>query len=373
MPVKKALLVLEDGKYWEGTNFGDDGEVTAEIVFNTSMMGYQEVLTDPSYKGQMVLMTYPLIGNYGINDIDIESERVQVSAFIIKELSGLSSNYRSLENLENYMKRFGVMGLEGVDTRSVVLHIRSKGAMNAIISTIDTNIDSLLEKVKKAPKMLGADYVKNVSTQEKYQFSSRLYSTSLEQSKQRFKIAAYDFGIKRNILELMVREGMDVTVFPSTAKAEDIESINPDGIFLSNGPGDPAALDYIVNEIKKLFGKYPIFGICLGHQLLGIAFGGKTYKLKFGHRGANHPVKNLKTNKIEITVQNHGFCVDPDSLPKDIEITHWNLNDNTVEGFKHKELPIFCVQYHPEASAGPHDSEYLFTEFRNRIIEHKRN
>lgn len=373
MPVKKALLVLEDGAYWEGVNFGAGGETMAEIVFNTSMTGYQEILTDPSYKGQMVLMTYPLIGNYGINDIDVESDRVQASGFIVKELSAAASNHRSLENLENYLKRYGVMGIEGVDTRAIVLHIRSKGAMNAIISTNDTSVDSLVEKVRLAPKMLGADYVKVVSTDTVYNYKPRLYSPENTIEKPRYKIVAFDFGIKKNIPELMAKEGMDVVVVPATTKADEIESLNPDGVFLSNGPGDPAALSYIVDEIKKLFGKFSLFGICLGHQLLGLAVGAKTFKLKFGHRGANHPVKNMKTGKIEITVQNHGFAVDPESLPSTCEITHWNLNDNTLEGFRHKEIPMFCVQYHPEASAGPHDSEYLFNIFRELIDEKKKS
>ncbi len=364
MPAKKIILFLEDGTFWEGTNFGAEGEVAAEIVFNTSMMGYQEILTDPSYRGQMVVMTYPLIGNYGINEMDMESDKIQLSGFIVRELSGIASNFQSRENLENYLKRYGVVGIEGIDTRAIVLHIRSKGAMNAILSTTDFNHESLADKVRKAPKMLGADYVKDVSSPKKYVFESIQKIQPRKNSGKKYQIVAYDFGIKRNILELLKAEGMDITVVPFTTKADDVLSMKPDGVFLSNGPGDPAALGYIVDEIKILFGKIPLFGICLGHQLLGRAFGGKTYKLKFGHRGANHPVKNMQTNKIEITVQNHGFCVDPDSLPNNVEITHWNLNDNTVEGMRHKDLPIFCVQYHPEASAGPHDAEYLFNDFR---------
>jgi len=368
MSRQKALLVLEDGTVFEGASFGAVREVFGEVVFNTSMSGYQEILTDPSYYGQMVTMTYPLIGNYGINELDVESGSPQVTAFIVREVSGIPSNWRSHETLSNYLARHNIPGIEGIDTRALVLHIREKGAMRGGISPVDTNPESLLEKTRKSPEMIGQDYVYAVTTDHSYEYKSRLYKKSPTVEKP-LKIAAFDFGMKRNICELMLREGMEVTVLPSTTSAEDVESLMPDGVFLSNGPGDPAALDYIIREIKKLIGKYPIFGICLGHQLLCHAFGGKTYKLKFGHRGANHPVKDMTTGKIEITVQNHGFCVDAQSLPSSkVEVTHWNLNDQTVEGLAHKEYPVFCVQYHPEASAGPHDAAHLFSRFKQMIL-----
>ncbi|MBN1901225.1 glutamine-hydrolyzing carbamoyl-phosphate synthase small subunit [Candidatus Sumerlaeota bacterium] len=367
MSLQKAILVLEDGTVFEGNAFGAAREVFGETVFNTSMTGYQEILTDPSYYGQMVVMTYPLIGNYGINEIDVESEKPQVTAFIAREISGIPSNWRSRETLSNYLARHDIPGIEGIDTRALVLHIRRKGAMRGGISALDLNPERLLEKTLASPQMIGQDYVYIVSSDHTYQFLPRL-SPGIPPDKEPLKIVAYDFGIKRNICELMVDEGMEVTVLPSTTKAEEVEALKPDGVFLSNGPGDPAALDYIIREVKELIGKYPIFGICLGHQILGHVFGGKTYKLKFGHRGANHPVKDMTTGKIEITVQNHGFCVDPESLPSNVEITHWNLNDQTVEGMAHRELPVFCVQYHPEASAGPHDARHLFGRFREMII-----
>lgn len=366
MSSQKSILVLEDGEVFEGAAFGAPGEAFGEVVFNTSMTGYQEIMTDPSYYGQMVCMTYPLIGNYGINDLDIESARPQVSGFIVREVSGVTSNWRSNESLSNYLARHNIPGIEGIDTRKLVLHIREKGAMRGGISSLETNPEKLLKKVLDFPKMAGTDYVKDVTTHSVHPYSSRLEHKP--EQKPLLKIAAYDFGMKHNICELMVEEGMDVTVVPADTRAEDVLAMNPDGVFLSNGPGDPAALDYIIRETKQLIGKKPLFGICLGHQILGLALGGKTYKLKFGHRGANHPVKDLKTGKIEITVQNHGFCVDPDSLPEEAEITHWNLNDQTVEGLKHKELPIFCVQYHPEASPGPSDACHLFSRFRKMIL-----
>jgi len=368
MNSKKAILVLEDGAWFEGSAFGALRESFGEVVFNTSMTGYQEILTDPSYHGQMVCMTYPLIGNYGINQLDIESARPRVAAFIVRELSGITSNWRSNESLSNYMERHQIPGLEGIDTRSLVLHIREKGAMRGGLSSRDTNPESLLKKVMASPEMAGQDYVKIVSADKIFRYRPRLSGAPVE-GKKPLRIVAFDFGMKWNICELMIQEGMEVTVVPATTKAGEVEALNPDGVFLSNGPGDPAALDYIVREVKQLVGRYPIFGICLGHQILGHVFGGKTYKLKFGHRGANHPVKDVQTNRIEITVQNHGFCVDDQSLPSSVEVTHWNLNDHTVEGLAHREHPVFCVQYHPEASAGPHDAQHLFARFRQMILD----
>lgn len=370
MAKKRALLVLEDGRSFEGTAFGAEGEIFAEIVFNTSMTGYQEILTDPSYKGQMVVMTYPLIGNYGINGEDEESPQPHVAAFIIKELASLASNWRKKESLENYLERFNIMGLEGVDTRALVLHIREKGAMRAGLSTETLDPDVLLQKTLESPAMIGRDLVREVTPYASYHFQPKAARIQPE-DRRIYKIVAYDFGIKRNILNMISSQGCDITVVPATATAREVEELRPDGVVLSNGPGDPEALDYVIREIRGLLGKFPIFGICLGHQLLGLALGGKTYKLKFGHRGANHPVKDVATNKVEITVQNHGFCVDPDSLDSSkVEITHWNLNDHTVEGLRHKELPAFSVQYHPEASAGPHDSRYLFDRFLKMVEEH---
>lgn len=362
----KAFIALEDGTVFEGVSFGAAGEKAGEIVFNTSMTGYQEIMTDPSYKGQIVTMTYPLIGNYGINKEDIESSGPKVEGFIVKERSRITSNWRSEKSLDEYLKENNIIGIEGVDTRSLTLHIRTRGAMKGIISTIDLNPKSLIKKAKDSPGLIGRDLVKEVSCKKVYKAEEvirknlqlKAYSLKLK------KVVAMDFGMKRNILRCLINAGCDVTVVPANTKAKDILSQNPDGIFLSNGPGDPAAITYAIEEIKKLLGKKPIFGICLGQQLLGIAFGGRTFKLKFGHRGANHPVKDLTTGKIEITCQNHGFCVDINSLNKDeIEVTHINLNDNTLEGMAHKKLPVFSVQYHPEASPGPHDSRYLFRRF----------
>jgi len=360
----KAIIALEDGTIFEGTSFGASGERAGEIVFNTSMTGYQEIMTDPSYKGQIVTMTYPLIGNYGINKEDVESSGPKVEGFIVKERSKTVSNWRSEISLGQYLKENNIIGIEGVDTRSLTLHIRTKGAMKGVISTIDLNPKSLIKKAKESPGLIGRDLVKEVTCKKSYNAKTIHVSPSTLCSKTYFKVVAMDFGIKYNILRCLMDAGCDVTVVPADTKAKDILSQNPDGIFLSNGPGDPAAVTYAVEEIRKLLGKKPIFGICLGHQLLGLAFGGKTFKLKFGHRGANHPVKDLKTEKIEITSQNHGFCVDINSLNKnEIELTHINLNDNTLEGMTHKQMPVFSVQYHPEASPGPHDSRYLFKRF----------
>jgi carbamoyl-phosphate synthase small subunit len=369
---EKTVLVLEDGRHYEGENFGASGEICAEIVFNTSMTGYQEILTDPSYKGQMVVMTYPLIGNYGINYEDEQSPSgPQVSGFIVRELSRIASNWRSREALEQYLERYGIIGIEGLDTRELVLRLRTRGVMRAILSTEDLSVDSLLEKVLRSPQMTGSDYVRFVSTQRPYTYEPLDACLAGRQaSTPPLRVAAYDFGVKRNILELCCAQGFETIVVPATTKADEIVALEPDGVLLSNGPGDPAALGYIIDEVKKLLGKFPIFGICLGHQLLGLALGGKTFKLKFGHRGANHPVKDVATNRIEITSQNHGFAVDPESLDSArVEISHWNLYDGTVEGLRHHELPIFSVQYHPEASPGPHDAGYLFPRFKQTILD----
>jgi len=355
---KKALIALEDGTVFEGLSFGKEGEKTGEVVFNTSMMGYQEILTDPSYKGQIVVMTYPLIGNYGINAEDIESGNIQIEGFIIKEFSKAYSNFRGKTSLDEYLKKSSILGIEGIDTRALTKHIRQAGAMKAVISTIDLNKKSLIKKAKQSNGLVGRDLVKYVTTKSNYDWNETARRTK------RFKVVAMDFGIKFNILRILDRLGCNVTVVPANTPPEKILSLKPNGIFLSNGPGDPAGVPYAIQTVRELLPKKPIFGICLGHQLLGLAFGARTYKLKFGHRGANHPVKDLKTGKIAITSQNHGFAVDTDSLnKKEVEVTHINLNDNTLEGLRHKKLPIYSVQYHPEASPGPHDAQYLFNDF----------
>ncbi len=357
----KATLVLENGTTFRGESFGATGEICGEVVFNTSLTGYQEILTDPSYAGQIVTMTYPLIGNYGTNLIDVESSKPWVNGFIVKEYNHAFSNWRADQSLDDYLRSQNIIALQGIDTRMLTKIIRSVGAMRGIISTEDHDEKQLLDKVQASPDMNGRDLASVVTTDKMYHWN---YAN--DQSKnvhQRFHVVVFDYGVKHNILRRLARYECDLTIVPSTFSAEETLALNPDGIFLSNGPGDPAAVIYAIDTIKKLVDKKPIFGICLGHQLLALALGAKTYKLKFGHRGANHPVMNLRTKEIEITSQNHGFAVDVGSLPSFLELTHINLNDQTVEGFKHKELPIFCVQYHPEASPGPHDSDYLFQEF----------
>jgi carbamoyl-phosphate synthase small subunit len=362
----KAILVLEDGTVFEGNRFGANGEAYGEVVFNTSITGYQEILTDPSYNGQIVVMTYPEIGNYGINPEDTESRRPFVRGLVVREYWSNPSNWRSHENLGSYLSRYGIVGIEGIDTRELTKRIRTKGAQRGVISTLDLDPESLLKKARLSPSILGVDLVTEVSCTEVYSWQSGsevwrpIYDTSY---KKRFKVVAYDLGIKRNILRRLVDMGCEVYVVPSRTAPHEVLSMNPDGIVLSNGPGDPAGVPYAVESVRTLIGKKPIFGICLGHQIIGLALGGKTYKLKFGHRGANQPVKNLITGRVEITSQNHGFAVDGDSLGANVEITHINLNDSTVEGLRHKEYPLFSVQYHPEASPGPHDSGYLFEEF----------
>jgi len=367
---QKAVLALEDGNIFEGWSFGFPGEKAGEVVFNTSMAGYQEILTDPSYKGQIVAMTYPLIGNYGVNGEDIESQGPKVEGFVIKENSTLFSNWRGDKRLSAYLIEHGIMGIEGVDTRALTKHIRLAGAMKAILSTEDLNRDRLIQKAKASPGLIGRDLVKEVTCQKPFQWTSGNESQfsphdirpSTFPSQPR--VVVLDFGVKYNILRSLRDWNCEVIVLPAFSSADSVLSHHPDGVLLSNGPGDPEGVPYAIETVRQLIGKKPIFGICLGHQLLGLALGGKTFKLKFGHRGANQPVKELKTGKVAITSQNHGFCVDPNSLdPDEVELTQVNLNDQTLEGMRHKTLPILSVQYHPEASPGPHDTQFLFSEF----------
>lgn len=362
----KAYLVLEDGLIFEGEGFGAETEVFGEVVFNTSLTGYQEILTDPSYKGQIVVMTNPHIGNYGINAEDEESRQPWVEGFVVRELSPIVSNYRSQESLHAYLKRHNLAGIEGIDTRKLVKHLRTHGAKKGVISTKEKDPKKLVQKAKESRSIVGVDLVREVTCSEVYEFDGTM-PAGFEWGKkaaQKYRVIAVDTGVKHNILRLLNRHGFKVTVVPASTSAKDILAMKPDGVFLSNGPGDPEAVTYVVETVKELIGKVPLFGICLGHQMIGLALGGTTSKLKFGHRGGNHPVMDLTTRRIEITSQNHGFIVDADSLPKsDIEITHINLNDKTLEGISHKKYPLFSVQHHPENSPGPHDSHYLFERF----------
>jgi len=359
-----ALLALEDGRTFRGRSWAADGEVCGEMVFNTSMTGYQEVLTDPSYAGQIVCMTYPLIGNYGINAADAESSRPWVEGFVVREASRIASNWRSEETLESYLKRWNIVAIEGIDTRALVRHIRDKGAMRACLSTTDLDEKSLVEKARQSPPMENRELASVVTTKKAYDYPAA--------GEERFHVVCYDFGVKRNSLRELAQLGVRTTVLPASTSAAEALALKPDGIFLSNGPGDPEPVDYAVKAIRGMMGRVPVFGICLGHQLCGLALGGKTYKLKFGHHGGNHPVKNNATGKVEITAHNHNFAVDPDSInANEVELTHVDLNDQTLEGLRHKTLPLFSVQYHPEAAPGPHDSHYLFRDFRQMMEEWK--
>ena len=387
----RAVLALEDGRYFVGESFGATGTSTGEACFNTSMTGYQEVLTDPSYRGQIVAMTSPQIGNYGVNLLDDESTQVHVRGFVIEELSAIYSNWRASGDLDAYLKRWNVPGIQGIDTRALTKHLRSRGAMRACLSS-ELTPEQAIEKAKAADPMEGSDFVKEVTPEASYQWdpedklspewtivkgdgSGVEIREGNEVFKKlppaRFNVVAYDFGMKRNILRRLRQQGLKVQVVPATFAAEDVLAMKPDGVFLSNGPGDPAALTYVHENIRKLIGRTPVFGICLGHQMLGYAMGGKTFKLKFGHRGGNQPVKDLRTGKVSITSQNHGFAVDGDSLPSSVEVTHVNLNDQTVEGLASTKDPVFSVQYHPEAAPGPNDATYFFRQFAEMIEKSK--
>jgi len=375
----KAILALEDGVHFLGESFGASGSTTGEACFNTSMTGYQEVLTDPSYRGQIVAMTYPLIGNYGINSEDDESLQPHVRGFVIGELCRQPSNWRADSSLDDYLRKWNILGIEGIDTRRLTRHLRTRGAMRAFLSTEILDPAEAAARAAASNPMQGSDFVREVSTASSYVWDpentkSREWVlangqgwTAPELPAPKYRIVAYDFGVKYNILRRLRQEGFAVEVVNANTSAADILARKPDGVFLSNGPGDPAALDYVHREVGALVGKLPIFAICLGHQILGHAFGGKTFKLKFGHRGGNQPVKDLRTGKVAITSQNHGFAVDPDSLPSSVEVTHINLNDQTVEGLRHREAPVFSVQYHPEAAPGPNDARYFFSEFADLI------
>ena len=370
-----AVLALEDGTWFRGTAAGAQGEARGEVVFNTSMTGYQEVLTDPSYAGQIVTMTTPQIGNYGVSAEDTESHRPQVAGFVIRENSPVASNWRADSTLRDYLVRHDIVAIAEIDTRTLTRKLRSGGVMRGVIATGAVDPDELVARARAVPPMEGTDWVREVTCADPYEWPASTLAEAGEfgvppgrRAKRPLRIAAYDFGIKHNILRRLTLHGCDVTVFPAGAPASDLMASNPDGVFHSNGPGDPAALPYAIENVRRVIETdTPTFGICLGHQVMGLAIGGRTYKLKFGHRGANHPVKFLETGKVEITSQNHGFAVDPDSLPSDVRVTHLNLYDGTVEGLRHTSRPVFSVQYHPEASPGPHDADYLFRQFIDEI------
>jgi len=372
---KKALLVLADGRAFDGWSIGAEGEAFGEVVFNTSLAGYQEIISDPSYAGQIVTMTYPLIGNYGINPEDEEARRVFLDGFVVREACRAPSNWREKTTLDGYLRDNGIVGIEGVDTRALTKHIREEGAQIGVISTTDKNKKSLAEKAAAYPTLHGRDLVAGVTCAKPYTWQQGTWDLQTGYRKKSgragYRVVAYDYGIKHNILRNLVQAGCKVEVVPADTPAEQVLAKKPDGVFLSNGPGDPAAVTYAIAETKKLLGKVPIFGICLGHQLLCLALGGTTYKLKYGHHGGNQPVMDLTTRKVEITAQNHGFAVDVDSMGGDVQLTHINLNDQTVEGMAHKKLPVFSVQYHPEASPGPHDASYLFERFVQLMRDNK--
>jgi carbamoyl-phosphate synthase small subunit len=373
----QAILVLEDGRIFRGEGYGAPGECQGEVVFNTSLTGYQEIATDPSYAGQIVVLTNPQIGNYGTNQADNEAAKPFIEGLIVREFSRVSSNWRSEQVTDEYMERHQVPVLAEIDTRALVRHLRDNGVMRGVISTVSSDVEELVQKARKIQKMDGTDLAKVVSTKGIYTFDETdsrnqtgdpLLPAAMDGPK--LHVVAYDFGIKKNILRMLTREGCNVTVVPAQTSAEDVLALKPDGVFLSNGPGDPEPVEYAVKAIRGMMGRVPVFGICLGHQLCGLALGGKTYKLKFGHHGGNHPVRNNVTGKVEITAHNHNFAVDPDSVNvNEVELTHVDLNDNTLEGLRHKTLPLFSVQYHPEAAPGPHDSHYLFRDFRNLMEE----
>lgn len=362
--MKSAILYLEDGTSFVGRSLGTTGESAGEVVFNTAMSGYQEILTDPSYAGQIVVMTYPLIGNYGVNEEDVESEKIHLKGFVVKEFCRCHSNYRATKSLIDYLDEQHILAIEGIDTRALTRKLRIFGAMKGLISTVTFDKKVLAQHLVEVPTMEGADWVKTVIPAKKYVWPAK--------GKPQFRVAAIDCGIKRNILRILSSLGCEVHVFPATASAAEILGAKPDGIFLSNGPGDPAAVDYVIKTVRGLVGKLPIFGICLGHQILGLALGGKTYKLKFGHHGANHPVKNSVDGRIGITSQNHGFCVDIESLGGQVELMNLNLNDRTVEGMRHKQYPLISVQHHPEAAPGPRDAQYLFKYFIEMMEKNKK-
>ena len=371
---KVAKLALEDGTIFTGKSFGADGEIDGEVVFNTSMTGYQEILTDPSYRGQIVTMTCPEIGNVGTNSGDLENQSPHLSGFIVKENSQVYSNFRADQSLHDFMAKTGVIGIEGIDTRALVRRLRMQGAMNGVLSTVDLDDESLIAKAEQSLGLVGRDLVKEVLPAQPTDWSETLSDwwhfdrdSNSADSENAPHVVALDFGMKWNIARHLVDQGCRVTILPGTSSINEVMSHNPDGIFLSNGPGDPEPLYYAIETIRGLFGKAPIFGICLGHQLLSLAAGATTFKMKFGHRGANHPILNLDTKKVEITTQNHGFAVSDEGLPECLEVTHRNLNDNTIAGVRHLQYPAFSVQYHPEASAGPHDSQYLFKQFRDML------